>query len=127
VFCEIFPTFSTNLEFGHLVRLIVINLKRILLSLRLGEVWENPDDTFMKKRQQSHHNDGSAFWFWLFCWILLLFQLYDIDEDDQTIPRLTLCVPRDLKDGFVNNKKENYKFRLVIQLQWHNCAAIVKI
>lgn len=41
----------------------------------------------------------------------LLFQLYDIDDDDESIPRLTLSVPRDLKDGFINNKKENYKFR----------------
>lgn len=37
--------------------------------------------------------------------------LYDIDDDDESIPRLTLSVPRDLKDGFINNKKENYKFR----------------
>ncbi|XP_061173877.1 kinesin-like protein KIF6 [Saccostrea echinata] len=37
--------------------------------------------------------------------------LYDVDEDDEAIPRLTLCVPRDMKDGFVNNKKETYKFR----------------
>nr|XP_022332099.1 kinesin-like protein KIF6 [Crassostrea virginica] len=37
--------------------------------------------------------------------------LYDIDEDDESIPRLTLCVPREMKDGFINNKKENYKFR----------------
>lgn len=41
----------------------------------------------------------------------LLFQLYEIDDDDEAIPRLTLSVPRDLKDGFINNKKENYKFR----------------
>lgn len=37
--------------------------------------------------------------------------LYDIDEDDDNFPRLTLIVPRELSDGFVNNKKENYKFR----------------
>lgn len=37
--------------------------------------------------------------------------LYEIDDDDEAIPRLTLSVPRDLKDGFINNKKENYKFR----------------
>lgn len=47
-------------------------------------------------------------WF-LHCY--LLFQLYEIDDDDEAIPRLTLSVPRDLKDGFINNKKENYKFR----------------
>ena len=47
-------------------------------------------------------------------WILMIFvffQLYDVDEDDESIPRLTLCVPREMKDGFINNKKENYKFR----------------
>lgn len=40
-----------------------------------------------------------------------LFQLYEIDEDDESHPRLTITVPRELADGFVNNKKENYKFR----------------
>ncbi|CAG2221785.1 KIF6_9 [Mytilus edulis] len=37
--------------------------------------------------------------------------LYEIDEDDESHPRLTITVPRELADGFVNNKKENYKFR----------------
>ncbi|XP_069118141.1 kinesin-like protein KIF6 [Argopecten irradians] len=37
--------------------------------------------------------------------------LYELDEDDEGQPRLTFTVPRDLADGFINNKKENYKFR----------------
>lgn len=37
--------------------------------------------------------------------------LYDIDDDDEGQPRLTFHLPRDLADGFINNKRENYKFR----------------
>ncbi|XP_052766060.1 kinesin-like protein KIF6 isoform X1 [Mya arenaria] len=37
--------------------------------------------------------------------------LYHIDEDDEGLPRLTFNIPRDLAEGFINNKKENYKFR----------------
>ncbi|XP_033735819.1 kinesin-like protein KIF6 [Pecten maximus] len=37
--------------------------------------------------------------------------LYDLDDDDDGQPRLTFTVPRDLAKGFINNKKENYKFR----------------
>ncbi|ESO96459.1 hypothetical protein LOTGIDRAFT_115944 [Lottia gigantea] len=37
--------------------------------------------------------------------------LYEIDEDDQGLPKLTFNVPREYADGFINNKKENYKFR----------------
>lgn len=38
---------------------------------------------------------------------------YDIDEDDEGLPRLTFNIPRELADGFINNKRENYKFRYV--------------
>lgn len=38
-------------------------------------------------------------------------QIYDIDEDDEGFPRLTYSIPRELSDGFINNKKEAYKFR----------------
>ncbi|KAL8592600.1 hypothetical protein ACOMHN_026530 [Nucella lapillus] len=37
--------------------------------------------------------------------------LYDIDEDDENLPRLTVTVPREYASGFVNNKRESYKFR----------------
>ncbi|XP_041351930.1 kinesin-like protein KIF6 [Gigantopelta aegis] len=37
--------------------------------------------------------------------------LYDVDEDEEACPRLTITVPRELASGFVNNKRENYKFR----------------
>ncbi|KAL4238137.1 Kinesin-related protein 6 [Mactra antiquata] len=36
---------------------------------------------------------------------------YAVDEDDEGIPRLTFTIPREIADGFINNKKENYKFR----------------
>ncbi|XP_013392531.1 kinesin-like protein KIF6, partial [Lingula anatina] len=36
---------------------------------------------------------------------------YEIDEDDGGNPRITFTVPRDLAGGFINNKKEQYKFR----------------
>lgn len=38
-------------------------------------------------------------------------QIYSIDEDEKLIPSLEIIVPRDLADGFVNNKRENYKFK----------------
>ncbi|XP_053407299.1 kinesin-like protein KIF6 [Mercenaria mercenaria] len=37
--------------------------------------------------------------------------VYDIDNDDEGLPRLTFNIPRELADGFINNKRENYKFR----------------
>lgn len=45
------------------------------------------------------------------CFFFFQQQLYDIDDDDEGIPRLTFHIPRELADGFINNKKENYKFR----------------
>lgn len=48
----------------------------------------------------------------LFClfWICLL-QLYEVADDEEGHPKLTLTVPREHASGFVNNKRENYKFR----------------
>nr|XP_021521185.1 kinesin-like protein KIF6 isoform X1 [Aotus nancymaae] len=37
--------------------------------------------------------------------------IYSIDEDEKLIPSLEIIVPRDLADGFVNNKRESYKFK----------------
>jgi kinesin family protein 6/9 len=37
--------------------------------------------------------------------------VYDIDDDEEGLPRLTVTIPRELADGFINNKRENYKFR----------------
>ncbi|XP_077994037.1 kinesin-like protein KIF6 [Glandiceps talaboti] len=38
--------------------------------------------------------------------------LYDTEEEDATgAERLTFVVPKDLADGFINNKKEQYKFK----------------
>ncbi|XP_041668171.1 kinesin-like protein KIF6 [Cheilinus undulatus] len=39
------------------------------------------------------------------------FEVYSVDNEDQTGASLEFVVPRDLADGFVNNKRENYKFR----------------
>jgi len=43
--------------------------------------------------------------------MVFTFQLYDLDDDDEGIPRLTFVIPRELAEGFINNKKEKYKFR----------------
>ncbi|XP_066109027.1 kinesin-like protein KIF6 isoform X1 [Saccopteryx bilineata] len=37
--------------------------------------------------------------------------IYSIDEDEKLIPNLEIIIPRDLADGFVNNKRESYKFK----------------
>ncbi|XP_072314389.1 kinesin-like protein KIF6 [Eucyclogobius newberryi] len=36
---------------------------------------------------------------------------YSVDDDDQLGASLEFVVPRDLAQGFINNKKESYKFR----------------
>ncbi|KAL3874319.1 hypothetical protein ACJMK2_037350 [Sinanodonta woodiana] len=37
--------------------------------------------------------------------------VYECDTDEEGQPRLTFTVPRELADGFINNKRELYKFR----------------
>ncbi|XP_058162660.1 kinesin-like protein KIF6 [Dasypus novemcinctus] len=37
--------------------------------------------------------------------------IYSIDEDEKLTPCLEITLPRDLADGFVNNKRESYKFK----------------
>uniref|UniRef100_A0A8C4KZ94 Kinesin-like protein n=1 Tax=Equus asinus TaxID=9793 RepID=A0A8C4KZ94_EQUAS len=37
--------------------------------------------------------------------------IYSIDEDEKLTPSLEIILPRDLADGFVNNKRENYRFK----------------
>ncbi|KAK3576776.1 hypothetical protein CHS0354_014591 [Potamilus streckersoni] len=37
--------------------------------------------------------------------------VYECDTDEEGLPRLTFTVPRELADGFINNKRELYKFR----------------
>ncbi|XP_037002076.2 kinesin-like protein KIF6 [Artibeus jamaicensis] len=36
--------------------------------------------------------------------------IYSIDESEKVAPSLEIILPRDLADGFVNNKRESYKF-----------------
>jgi hypothetical protein len=38
-------------------------------------------------------------------------QIYSIDEDEKLTSSLEIILPRDLADGFVNNKREIYKFK----------------
>lgn len=38
-------------------------------------------------------------------------QIYSIDEDEKVTPSLEIILPRDLADGFVNNKRESYRFK----------------
>uniref|UniRef100_A0A8C5KQ72 Kinesin-like protein n=1 Tax=Jaculus jaculus TaxID=51337 RepID=A0A8C5KQ72_JACJA len=37
--------------------------------------------------------------------------IYSIDEDEKLTPSLEIILPRDLADGFVNNKRESYRFK----------------
>ncbi|PVD26554.1 hypothetical protein C0Q70_14231 [Pomacea canaliculata] len=37
--------------------------------------------------------------------------IYELDEDEEGFPRLTAVVPKELASGFINNKRETYKFR----------------
>uniref|UniRef100_A0A8C6YI41 Kinesin-like protein n=1 Tax=Nothoprocta perdicaria TaxID=30464 RepID=A0A8C6YI41_NOTPE len=37
--------------------------------------------------------------------------IYSVDDNEKTVSSLEIIVPRDLADGFVNNKRENYKFK----------------
>ncbi|KAM6138169.1 kinesin-like protein KIF6 [Phoenicopterus ruber ruber] len=37
--------------------------------------------------------------------------IYSVDEDEKSLSSLDIIVPRDLADGFVNNKRESYKFK----------------
>ncbi|KAM4835055.1 kinesin-like protein KIF6 isoform 1-T1 [Thomomys bottae] len=37
--------------------------------------------------------------------------IYSIDEDEKLTPSLEIILPHDLADGFVNNKRESYKFK----------------
>ncbi|XP_006148672.1 kinesin-like protein KIF6 isoform X2 [Tupaia chinensis] len=39
--------------------------------------------------------------------------IYSIDEDEKLTASLEIIVPRDLADGFVNNKRESYKFNVL--------------
>ncbi|MBZ3871906.1 Kinesin-like protein KIF6, partial [Sciurus carolinensis] len=36
---------------------------------------------------------------------------YSIDDDENLTPCLEIIIPRDLADGFVNNKRESYRFK----------------
>ncbi|XP_044234262.2 kinesin-like protein KIF6 isoform X2 [Ursus arctos] len=39
--------------------------------------------------------------------------IYSIDDDEKLTPSLEIILPRDLADGFVNNKRESYKFNVL--------------
>ncbi|NXE88940.1 KIF6 protein, partial [Menura novaehollandiae] len=36
---------------------------------------------------------------------------YSVDDEEEPLPSLEITVPRDLADGFINNKRESYKFK----------------
>ncbi|KAJ7399792.1 kinesin family member 6 [Pitangus sulphuratus] len=40
-----------------------------------------------------------------------LLQSYSVDDEEDSLSSLEITVPRDLADGFVNNKRESYKFK----------------
>ncbi|XP_029891781.1 kinesin-like protein KIF6 isoform X3 [Aquila chrysaetos chrysaetos] len=37
--------------------------------------------------------------------------IYSVDDNEKSLSSLEIIVPRDLADGFVNNKRESYKFK----------------
>ncbi|XP_032039379.1 kinesin-like protein KIF6 isoform X3 [Aythya fuligula] len=37
--------------------------------------------------------------------------IYSVDDDEKSVSSLEIIVPHDLADGFVNNKREKYKFK----------------
>ncbi|OCT79545.1 hypothetical protein XELAEV_180263553mg, partial [Xenopus laevis] len=37
--------------------------------------------------------------------------IYSVSNEEASASSLEILVPRDLADGFVNNKRESYKFR----------------
>ncbi|NXI98718.1 KIF6 protein, partial [Psophia crepitans] len=37
--------------------------------------------------------------------------IYSVDDDEKSLSSLEIVVPHDLADGFVNNKRESYKFK----------------
>ncbi|XP_068256107.1 kinesin-like protein KIF6 [Nyctibius grandis] len=37
--------------------------------------------------------------------------LYSVDDNEKSLSSLEIIVPRDLADGFINNKRETYKFK----------------
>ena len=47
--------------------------------------------------------------------LYFLFQQFEIDKEAEGGPILSFQVPKELAEGYVNNKKENYKFR------WGTC------
>lgn len=49
--------------------------------------------------------------FTIYIYLFLYLQIYSIDEDEKLTPSLEILLPRDLADGFVNNKRENYRFK----------------
>ncbi|NXE10752.1 KIF6 protein, partial [Lophotis ruficrista] len=37
--------------------------------------------------------------------------IYSVDDDDKSLSSLEIIIPRDLADGFINNKRESYTFK----------------
>lgn len=57
----------------------------------------------------------------LFSWTMKLCvscscQVYSVDNEEQSGGSLEFVVPRDLADGFINNKRESYRFRWKMKL-----------
>lgn len=48
--------------------------------------------------------------------MLSAFKLYEIFEDESGNSSISFTVPKDLADGYINNKREVYKFRFVVNL-----------
>lgn len=51
-----------------------------------------------------------------------VFQPYSVEEDEEGHPRLGFSVPKELADGFINNKKENYNFRCGMCAAFFYCS-----
>nr|XP_025040977.1 kinesin-like protein KIF6 isoform X1 [Pelodiscus sinensis] len=45
--------------------------------------------------------------------------IYSVGEDEKSASNLEILVPRDLAEGFVNNKRESYRFNITIAHREH--------
>ncbi|XP_026700414.1 kinesin-like protein KIF6 [Athene cunicularia] len=45
--------------------------------------------------------------------LMRIAMIYSVDKDEKSLSSLEIIVPRDLADGFVNNKRESYKFNVL--------------
>ncbi|XP_025915618.1 kinesin-like protein KIF6 [Apteryx rowi] len=63
------------------------------------------------RQQEGPFSDVATACYVLYKGPYLAHQIYSVDDDETSVSSLEIIVPRDLADGFVNNKRESYKFK----------------